>query len=631
MKKIYIKVLFASLLISFSSCMHILDTTPSNQMSSGDMWKTEDQANKGVNAVYQSLRNPIYSDGLVGSGVWLGYYGYEALGMTGQTRLNAGNLFSQSATAGNNYFSTTWKNLYNGIHRANDAVFHLPNVQMSDEKRERLIAESRILRCFFYSKLNELFGRGMGVPLYTEPVAPQDCFESQTPESEIWDFIIEDLTKAINTPSLPDMAELTSGRVSKGTAYALRGRAYLLRSQSQGVDFYDQAISDFQKVESMGYELYPDYEQMFKPAHQNNREILMTVQNIQETVGSAFGSALQKYAAPFQAGSKDSRGCWTDLQITPAIVDLYEVVVDDNEVKPFNWDDIIPGYNNMTYDERQVYFLRDYKKDGEELYPKLTSYMQQRLEALKAGNSDKYLPEGNEERIKKAYENRDPRLNISVITPYSTFKGVNDTSTDECLYMSRWPSVDNAKYYCNQPNSESQIVGLETTLNANGSQYFYYMFRKFIGVGLEYDYREQNPINEPILRLADVILMKAEALVEKNKLAEAKAEVKKVRDRVGIATMDKYFANQDVARDYVRDERRREFICEGINFFDEMRWKTLHETKFNYGPKTSMQVWGGIATGQPVYTWSDYWYTWAVPRAEVEINTNLKKTPGWRY
>ena len=97
--------------------------------------------------------------------------------------------------------------------------------------------------------------------------------------------------------------------------------------------------------------------------------------------------------------------------------------------------------------------------------------------------------------------------------------------------------------------------------------------------GLEYLRREQNPVDEPIIRYADVLLMWAEALVEKNDLAGAMAKVKEVRDRAGIPTMASSFSDQTTARNYVRDERRREFVNEGINFFDEMRWRTLKENK----------------------------------------------------
>ena len=153
----------------------------------------------------------------------------------------------------------------------------------------------------------------------------------------------------------------------------------------------------------------------------------------------------------------------------------------------------------------------------------------------------------------------------------------------------------------------------------------------FIGEGLEYLRREQNPVDEPIIRYADVLLMWAEALVEKNDLAGAMAKVKEVRDRAGIPTMASSFLDQTTARNYVSDERRREFVNEGINFFDEMRWRTLKETKFS--EKVAQHAWGGTeSTGGTVYDWiGDQWYTWPVPKSETELNTNLTPTPGWEY
>jgi hypothetical protein len=72
-------------------------------------------------------------------------------------------------------------------------------------------------------------------------------------------------------------------------------------------------------------------------------------------------------------------------------------------------------------------------------------------------------------------------------------------------------------------------------------------------------------------------------------------------------------------------------VGEGVNFFDEMRWRTLKETKFS--EKFSQHAWGGTeSTGTATFDWiGDQWYTWPVPKAETELNTNLKPTPGWTY
>lgn len=635
MKKLKYIALFSFL--ALVSCNDILDTSPDNQISEDAMWKTEELADQGMDGIYQALRLPVKSKTgsddaaipIVGGAADLGYYAWEAFGMTGQTRLSAGNVFSSSVNAGNPAFINTWKWCYTGANRATDAINNVSKASMSTTKISQYEGEARILRAFFYMRLNELFGRGMGVPVYDYVPQPGNYKKAQSSESEVWDFIINDLTEAINNPNLPNKVTSKTGRVSKGVAYALRGKAYLLSSMSLGIDKYNLAVADFEQVSNMGYSLYPDYEKLFTVANENADEMLLSVQNIDETKVE-YSSAIQKYCAPWNAGGANRGGCWTDLQITPAVVDLYEVVQADGTCKPFNWDDFIPGYSTASYNKRQVYFVRDTRENGKEINANITAAVNVVLNNVSEFKAE-YLAEGNEARLLKAYTSRDPRLAASIITPYSDFVGINNaTPTGSSTYTSRWPV--SGKYYTNAGQSESALVpGMTTSLVANGNQYFYYMFRKFIGTGTEYKERDYAPIDEPILRYADVLLMWAEALVETNDLSGAKEKVKQVRDRVGMPTMDKYFADQTTARNYVRDERRREFVCEGINFFDEMRWKTLKETKFNYGPSTSMQVWGGVATGAPAYGWIDAWYTWPVPKSEAEMNTLLKRTPGWTY
>lgn len=100
-------------------------------------------------------------------------------------------------------------------------------------------------------------------------------------------------------------------------------------------------------------------------------------------------------------------------------------------------------------------------------------------------------------------------------------------------------------------------------------------------------------MNDYILRYTDVMLMRAEALVELNRGTEALAIVNKVRERaaksvqkhIGYASefceISQYptgaFSNQEYARDAVRWERRLELAMEGHRFFDLRRWGKASE------------------------------------------------------
>ena len=110
-----------------------------------------------------------------------------------------------------------------------------------------------------------------------------------------------------------------------------------------------------------------------------------------------------------------------------------------------------------------------------------------------------------------------------------------------------------------------------------------------------------SPLNFCFLRYADVLLLKAEACVEKSDLATACALVNQVREKAKRsidltyepidldATKANYkvepypsFTSQDMARKAVRMERRLELAMEGHRWFDLVRWGVAVETMNAY-------------------------------------------------
>lgn len=110
-------------------------------------------------------------------------------------------------------------------------------------------------------------------------------------------------------------------------------------------------------------------------------------------------------------------------------------------------------------------------------------------------------------------------------------------------------------------------------------------------------------LNYIIIRYADVLLMKAEALIEQNKdLEQARSLINEVRAKAARSVDPSYtpvdcnpmVANyavgqypasgwsQDYARRAVRHERRVELAMEGLRWFDLLRWGTAVETVNRY-------------------------------------------------
>ena len=112
--------------------------------------------------------------------------------------------------------------------------------------------------------------------------------------------------------------------------------------------------------------------------------------------------------------------------------------------------------------------------------------------------------------------------------------------------------------------------------------------------GEAYDYPWQAfPMNDYVLRYTDVMLMRAEALIETGQLNEAKDIINTIRERAknsiakhinyaadqcDIALYpDTYFKDVDTARKCLRWERRLELAMENGRYFDLRRWGIASE------------------------------------------------------
>lgn len=590
-KRLYAILLTASVCILQGCQSGLLDTIPTDAVSSENIWKKANLAEQAVVGVYNCLREDYASNGNSASGrhypawdVRSSVMDYDA-NWIGNLPMLRGNATPRS----NDYF-VYWKRYYEPIHRANDVIANIHKVpDMSDSKKARYIAECKFLRAWYYYRMNILWH---GVPVYLEPVEASQANRGRSSEEAVWEIVLADLKDCIDEPNLPDKYASSSsdyGRVTKAAAYALRGKTYLWLGK------YEEAEDDFLEITKMGYSLFTadSYKMLFKEENERCDEMIFSVQFIEQSgYGSPFSWAF---------GSRGAAGAgWNNYLANPAFVDSYECA----DGKPFNWDDFLPGYSTMTAKQRSVFFLRNNMTDKE--IATMTAY---------GADMSKYLPSGNEARIRKAYANRDPRLGMNVITPYSTFLG--GITGSAVTYTLRWPyrGSDNAAPY-----------DLRTDTNAK----FYYLIRKFVFEGREHVYQNYSPIDLPLIRYADVLLNLAEALNEQNRTSEAVAYVNEVRKRAGAQPLNTNayttVSGKDDMRERIRNERYWELPFEEHLYFDELRWKTWQEKKFRSGNGLT-EIWG---TTTYTYKWvGDQNWTWPIPAAEREKNGNLTQNENW--
>ncbi|MGC1632267.1 MAG: RagB/SusD family nutrient uptake outer membrane protein, partial [Gelidibacter sp.] len=142
-----------------------------------------------------------------------------------------------------------------------------------------------------------------------------------------------------------------------------------------------------------------------------------------------------------------------------------------------------------------------------------------------------------------------------------------------------------------------------------------YNVRKFlvpISVVPSYD---NSPMNFPVLRYADVLLMKAEALNELGQTTDAKNYLNMVRNRAGLSDIQAGL-NQTQFRDAVLKERRMELAFEGQRWFDLIR-----VNKGQFGLDFLHSIGKNNASQKHLL--------FPVPQIEIDRNPNLTQNPGY--
>lgn len=600
------KILIVSMLfITWISCTDMLDIAPEDQIASGNMWTTESLADKGMAGLYFPFYATQLSSSQLRRADGLNRQGIEAMGFpTDYYSNNYPVELLSLATKPANDFQVwhEWKFCYTIIHACNDAIANLHKAGLNSSKLNRYQCEARFLRAWAYNRLNMLY---QGVPIYLEPVNNKDVTLSQSSADEVWAVILDDLTYCINNADFPDNTLTENyGRPSKGAAYSLRGMVYMWKKM------YGEAAADFSKVADCGYGLWEgEYGDFFKYENEKNKEMVFPLQFSEE---SGYSDNIQQ-----MTGARDTYDGWTEIKPSADFVDYYK----NADGSDFNWSEV-PGledWDQLTAAQREIFFCRDglesmsseksgvIARVGQDIYDKY------------------YLNSGNEARIKEAYANRDPRLQQTVLTPYvpvNAYKPNYNGDANQIGKQARWP-----------------LKGQGT----NGGDFWldkrtsaFYCYRKYN----EFEKgrlisRTRCHTDWPLIRYTDVLLQYAEALAHTDQIGEAVKLVNKVRARAHMPELFEGSGPNGVAGkedmlEKIRYERRVELCLEAVNYFDEIRWGTYKETKFQGKDINGGKSWWG---NMVEYNWyyTEYMWPWTAPSAEVQKNPNLTKRSGWAY
>jgi len=145
--------------------------------------------------------------------------------------------------------------------------------------KEQVIAQARFLRAYYYFELVKWFG---DVPLAVDKqiLFGEESSYVRSPTSEVYAQIELDLMYAAD--NLP-LVQTETGRVTKGAAQALLGKAYLYQEK------FSEAAQTLETVIQSGtYSLVTDYNTIFEAEGENSTESVFEVQYT-DLEGAGFG------------------------------------------------------------------------------------------------------------------------------------------------------------------------------------------------------------------------------------------------------------------------------------------------------------------------------------------------------
>lgn len=266
MKHILRTALIAGLSLSFSACADDLTRVPLDAIADETFWSTEGQLRMAADAIYARVyhKTTVDMEQMGDNTQWYNMNAWRTIGSGLHTT-------DYSTVRG------TWTNAYQAIRESN--VF-LENYHRASEStpgaNERIAAEVKVLRAYFYGILTSLFG---DVPLVTHSLSPDEVYGPRTPRAEVVDFILADLRDAgeVLPNAIPSGASI--GRIGRGAALGLGARFALYNERWAEAEQFARAVMD------MGlYELYDtgdpsdSYRELFthagKLANGMNRETI---------------------------------------------------------------------------------------------------------------------------------------------------------------------------------------------------------------------------------------------------------------------------------------------------------------------------------------------------------------------
>jgi len=492
-----------------------------------------------------------------------------------------------SGTSVPDYFQGTANNIqasaWGRIRNINDVIRGIEGGSLSQENKNKLLGQVYFFRAWCYYNFVKWYG---GVPIITEvQETTESSYVPRSSAKACVDFIISDLTKAAEMLS----AETTNGgwrsgddwgRVTSGTALALKGRVLLMwasplfnraNDETRWQNAYTEMKKDLTTINACGYNLYStasnvngsDFAGMFTKYSQNPEAVFVSQYN---TVSAGNGQKNNSW----ERGIRPKNTTGSGKNASAMLIDMFPMA---DGKRPASCDTYTKlQASDSTYNEGFPFMARDPRFYRTFAFP----------------------------GVRWAYKG-DP-------TPANPNNPSYDGGTNYALWNYVWYTDKN-----DQGNPESGNSYGADNLLANRSGIYVRKRSDDLDVNNSplyggFDAANSNggfaysaaPYIE--LRYAEVLLNFAEVACGAGHMDEAVEQIKKVRARAGYASDNNYGLQVNLATDQstcmsaVLYERQIEFAYEGKRFDDLRRWMLFDggAIAVNGAPSSwTLTGWGG--------------------------------------
>jgi len=410
--------------------------------------------------------------------------------------------------------------------------------------------------------------------------------------NNLWTSLYKGIGRA--NAALPNIANISEEELSDEDKAAISGQVKFLRAlfYFHLAVYYEQAplILEVQPLEE-AYVPKNTYEELAAQVVKDLQEAIPALPNSypDNQYGYATKGAAQALLARFQLYNKNYQDV-VDLT-TPLLNAGYSL--DPNYARLFT----LAGENSNEIVFAVRFFQDAATSNGETFTATFNGIPKVNDQPMPNAVDDFYTTDGlpiSESPIynpQNERQNRDPRLTASVF-----FRGdIFNTDLNRPFAGNTFTGYGKKKY-------------VRTAVSADGS----------VGTG--------GPGSQDFIaiRYADVLLMRAEALVELNQLDGVYPLINQIRARVSmpsIQSVEGSNLSQSELREIVRHERRVELIFEGLRFFDLKRWDTVEEAYVR-------MVQDNANNYNPLYR-GEKSKTFPIPQNELDANFNLTQNPAW--